>query len=293
MVCYFKAILGFEEISKLPFLTRSNLSSHDNSTGELKEKRVFESEGIKVVIKSDRYGYIEGSLHYYKNKGVHNYDDFLMDGVWRSIQKINTQYNIKVEFLHLVQLEFGLNIDPLVSTRMVLNALFLHQGEPFKKMYVRPGDHRLCHHEDYDIKIYDKRAQLCHLGLKEDLLRVELHANRARTLNMHGLYSLIDLKKQDVMFSLLRWLIFKVWPDIIFIDPEIADSRFFDFYKKKEVQKIKDWCNPLYWENLNNSQRKYQKRICQIFLEDNDFSLQHDLQMNMLIKARDLYQFPC
>jgi hypothetical protein len=292
MVCYFKAILGFEEISKLPFLTRSNLSSHDNSTGELNEKRVFESEGIKVVIKSDRYGYIEGSLHYYKNKGVHNYDDFLMDGVWRSIQKINAQYNIKVEFLHLVQLEFGLNFVPPILTNSVLQSLFLHHAKPFKNMYVRPGKHVICDHWDYSFKNYNKKAQYpLELKACQELTRTEVHAKRARVLNKLGVFNLADLQKPEIVFRLLNVLIFDVWENVLMVDPRITDLQ--TAFSRIDQKRVLKWSNPHYWYDLDDRTRSYQKATLNEFQIKNGLTVQSEIQSVLKSKAVELYGFPC
>lgn len=290
MVCWFKAILGPGEISRLPYSIVPNYSAFDHSTGELHKTQVFEVENISVTVKTSSYGYIEGSLHYFKNGGRHNVDDFLMNDLWGAINRLNNYLNISIELLPLVQFEFGLNFVPSVSSSRILNALFLHQGMQFKGMFVKPGSHRVCHHSDYDIKVYDKRAQFQSIKLDQELVRLEIHANRARPINNLGLYRLIDLKNEMVVHNLLKWLLFDIWPNILFVDWAI--TKYSEIYSIQETRKVQEWSNPLYWYSLNNRVRKYQRKCFLEFLNKYDFSLQYDINRVLVSKARELYQFP-
>jgi hypothetical protein len=282
--------LGYEEISRLPFGDLSNISPYDNSTGEIGNTQVFELDKIKVVVKSSGYGYIQGSLHYFKNNGVHNYDDFTPEEFRNVIERLNNRFNIKIDELQLVQLEYGLNFIPPISTDLVLESLFYHKGVTPKHMYVSPGSHIVFDHSDYSFKNYNKAAQFHKTRFGSDLMRTEVHFKRARILNELNVFCLSDLKDANNVFGIHNFLLETFWNKVIQVDPRIKSLNA--KLSNLDNKRISKWVNPNYWSGIPNHQRTYQKKCLIQFHGTHQLLLNNEIQSAISNKSEKLYLVP-
>ena len=160
MVCGIKVKLCSKDISQLlhnSALEFQSLLNH--STGEIDSKKRWDEEGISVSIKSSGYGFLKGSLHKYKNKGLHNHDDFTWRDVTETVQRLSDRLMVDLKNMELIQLEWGMNVPMGFNPNKLLLGLVRHNGKPFKNMYVFPGNHFVANHNAYDVKIYNKSAQ--------------------------------------------------------------------------------------------------------------------------------------
>lgn len=253
-------------------------------TGELKFPITWEEEGITIKLNTPTYGILKGSLHKYKNAGQHNFDDFTMKEVYETSSMLSNRIGIQIEELELIKLEWGFNIQLNRSPLEILTRLVSHKNVEFKKLYVHPGNHYVCHHHNFDFKVYDKSAQYATLSsAPKNTIRVECSTNHARLLHQIGINTLRDLEHEHVQIDLFEYLT-GIWSEILFIEPELEQ------YANESAQ-VHKWSNPRFWNSLSRQQRHREKNRYQKFINSKELDFQEEfyyLMYNKLIKMRHL-----
>lgn len=283
MLCGVKFNLDFSIINQLlenpnlEFMAQVNLG-----TSEVFPSRVWTGSGMTILIKSRGYGYIKGSLHKFKNGGLHNYDDFKWNEVLQTIENLSDTLNLNVKQLKLVNLEWGLNIETELPPKSILSGLVCHKVSRFEKMYISPGSHFTCSHSQFSLKGYDKGTQH---RLPFNLLRFEVAGNKSAFLNNLGIETLKDIERKDVRVNLQNYLHDGVWKDIILIDPKMMDylpDCGFDY------ERILKWSNPNFWINATNRTRCYQKKEYDKFRLAHGFNIKEEIMESFADKFKQL-----
>src|SRR5690606_4736227 len=98
---------------------------------EGKSEKRFDDELKELITKSYKNLYftkfnnrleIKGSLHYYFNAGIHNADDFYIADCIDTIIEIETIFNLDLNKCYLINLEYGVNINPkILVSDLILN----------------------------------------------------------------------------------------------------------------------------------------------------------------------------
>ena len=126
---------------------------------------------------------VRGSLHYWKNKGLHNADDFTFDEFGYSILELDEKFGINCDYTGFSRLEYGVNIVLPFDVEMFLASIILYRGSRMIKI-VKQGKNgeRFVELGDYLLKLYNKSKQFPQYT-EENTLRVEIstQANRIRT----------------------------------------------------------------------------------------------------------------
>lgn len=227
-------------------------------TGEILKRKEAKYKSLTFSISPNVRGglscVLSGSLHKYKNNGLHNYDNFTIDEICKTLDGLACNFGVNLESAVLHSLEIGVNVPLNYKPQRVIKSIICHKGTPFKTLSVK-GEYlgAVCEHSDYDIKIYDKSYQ--QRTATGYILRYEIKFKRIRLLNDLGIKTLLDLKKPECLGRVLPFLLAK-----------LNEIVFFDFYTKIEGltdgQKLRweRFSNPNFWQRLNRKQY-YKARV--------------------------------
>ena len=230
------------------FKQNMNLTQYKTQKESQTDHLYFEKENIKIdCYKSGRI-ILSGSLHKYANKGFHNYNVFTHQKYLNALERLKIDFAIKPDNLHILQLEYGVNIQPPINTKKILNNLLLHcnkQPDQIKQGYFKDFTH--C---SYEIKAYDKARQY---KLNQQVFRFEIkQKNWSQIRSQTGIKTLNDFNN----FDKLRFIdnIISKWNEIIFFDPTM-----------KNVKQYVRYSNPNFWVNISRKQiYKHKNRLSQL-----------------------------
>lgn len=210
---------------------------------------------VFTINKEKQIRKLRGSLHKYKNEGLHNYDDFSFQDVKAMIEDIQEKFAIDPAQCKLSNVEYGINIKTDFDPTNLISDLIQHGLKPFIPM--PKGIGCSARHCQYTIKIYNKGSQY---GLPYFLLRIEIRVERMEYLQSKGIpvYYLADLLGINIQKKLAGDLL-KRFKDILFYDSTIEIDRL----KSSDQIILSNGRNPEYWEQLpakskrDNFRKKY------------------------------------
>lgn len=220
----------------------------DENLGE-HSRWVLKYRNLNIIIFKNDYVLLTGSLHYYHNKGLHNYDDFKFHNIIDTIYDISNLLRVDLENFILLNIEFGVNITPYFKPNKIITNLLLHRKKEFLKPYNL--NYKASKHQRFWIKVYNKGEQF---KKPYNILRIELKYKKMIDLNKIGLYTLKDLTNLNIYDTLLELLKNK-WKECILYDYSIETSTI----KPLQQKKILEYQNINYWLNLSDLQRQRQK----------------------------------
>lgn len=247
-------------------------------------------KGLKFKIYDGKDGYrkiiIEGSLHKYKNDGLHNFDDFNRSNLDYVLLDIYRKFNISPCDIILTQLEIGVNITPPVETIKILNACIFHKTSPFKWIFTKDeGNYIQVQHNGYYVKIYDKQKHYNSKGynIPTKILRFEIKYKREK-LGM-------DLC-QKTPISLHDILSFRLSSFQDFLTREWLNILYFDSSSVPEDLKSQ-YSNPYFWQGLNYEQFKYNRKKLNLFISNNPSNIRDEVLRKIKEKTLHLSkEFP-
>lgn len=214
---------------------------------EIKEKETKRYKNLYFIKHQNRLE-VSGSIHYFYNDGLHNADDFYIEDCISAIIQIQNVFNIDLNKCQLINLEYGVNINPLINVTELIQSLIYHE----KRQFTRPTTYfsfKLAGNEAYkQIKAYDKGVQFPQQC--ENTFRFEVRSRQAKFIHSLGLFTLQDLtniSNYDVLITSLL----KEWDNIL----------LFDLSKDIDTKFI----NTSFWEDIlkNGSRNKFnnQKKL--------------------------------
>lgn len=215
-------------------------------------KLTFETKKAK---ESDKYySKVSGSIHYYFNGGLHNYNDFSFTNIVEVVDEISEQFEID-HANELNNLEFGVNVKLPFEPKLILDNLVTHKGKKFSHITNQGKNYHQCEHTQFIIKMYHKSLQF---GLAENILRFEIKVFKMQYLHRNG----IDIKslkclKNKAIYKPLGRLLLKVFDEIL-IDCENLDTGVLtDAEKATYLLATK----PNTWKRNNRLDSKGQKQL--------------------------------
>ena len=219
---------------------------------EIKEKETKRYKNLYFIKHQNRLE-VSGSIHYFYNDGLHNADDFYIEDCISAIIQIQNVFNIDLNKCQLINLEYGVNINPLINVTELIQSLIYHE----KRQFTRPTTYfsfKLAGNEAYkQIKAYDKGVQFPQQC--ENTFRFEVRSRQAKFIHSLGLFTLQDLtniSNYDVLITSLL----KEWDNIL----------LFDLSKDIDTKFI----NTSFWEDIlkngsrnkfNNQKKLYYKKL--------------------------------
>jgi hypothetical protein len=206
---------------------------------------------------------LTGSIHKYKNQGLHNYNDFTKTQVHKVINELSKKFQIDLQNSHLNNIEFGVNVVLPFEPKVLLNNLITHKGEPFTREIEEGKIFYQCKRSQFIIKIYDKGLQYYQVS---NILRFELKVLKMQFFKTKGIeVSVLDDLLNDGIYTKLGGVLKAYFDEILFDDESInhkdlnATER--DIYLRGQ--------NPKTWitDNRSANQQKELQRLKENFLK--------------------------
>ena len=203
MIDFFRVVLDADTIARLLADPRFDFRCKvSEQTGEIQLfPKVATLLNLTIILRSESYGELFGSLHKFANDGV-NYTDFSFCSVAAAIHRLRDEYGIDIDQAKLRNLEAGVNLENLpVATKTFIRSVLTHRGKAFHKMRTK-GLTSIgieLYHQRYAIKVYDKAKQC---NLPYSLLRFEVKHTKMEDLKRLGVVNLSDLTKHSTLAAL-------------------------------------------------------------------------------------------
>lgn len=257
-------MIDFIKIQRLKSRVRGNpllegkwiLTSNENAVF-LKEEAIYNRLKFetKKARNSDKYySKVSGSIHYYFNGGLHNYNDFSFSNIVQVVDEIGKFFEIN-NANELNNLEFGVNIRLPFEPKIILDNLVTHKGKSFSHVTKQGENYHQCQHSQFIIKMYDKSLQF---GLSDNVLRFEIKVVKMQYLHRNGIEikSLKCLKNKAVYEPLGR-LLLKVFDEVV------IDCENMDMSQLTEAEKVMYLfaTKPSTWKKENRANSKSQKKL--------------------------------
>ena len=219
---------------------------------EIKEKQTKRYKNLYFIKHQNRLE-VSGSIHYFYNDGLHNADDFYIEYCINAINQIKDLFSIDLNKCQIINLEYGVNINPIINVTDLIHNLVYHE----KRQFTRPTTHfsfKLAGYEAYkQIKAYDKSVQFPHEC--ENTFRFEVRSRQAKFIHSLGLFTLHDLTLLE-NYNILIASLLKEWDNVLLFDTsKDIDTKFF---------------NSVFWEDtikngnrnkFNNQKKLYYKKL--------------------------------
>ncbi len=242
----------------------------NNATGEI-QKHTAGYKGLmftiyeQSLISPKGLLIVSGSVHKYHNNGKHNYNRFTKKDFINVINDLVRKFNLHPEKCIIKSIEIGVNIQPPVPTKEILENLIMHRKKPFKSIYTKDeGDYIQTKKQRSIIKVYDKKRHYQNFGLTDEIMRFELKYLKMIELQKQGIYNLQDLINFD--FNIFKHKLLKTWYEILFYEPEIWQNTPYQY----------KYSNSLFWEQLKPDNFKYHlKKLSR--LKTNPNALQYQI----------------
>ena len=251
----------------------------DSDFGEC-SKLILEYKNLVITIYKNKVAILTGSLHYFYNDGIHNYNNFTFTNLVNTLEEVAELLEIELKNIVLQNIEFGVNIILPFLVQNITNNLLIHNKKEFLKPY--DFDYRRAQHQRYWVKIYNKGKQF---KRPENILRVELKYKKMIDLHKLGLYNCLDLTNKQLHTQLLAILLEK-WSNIMLYDFTIEKEQL----KPLEKTKILQYQNQNYWLNLSNQERQRQKTKLRYLSINFGTNIQEEIKALMLLKWNSLFE---
>lgn len=187
-------------------------------TGELSEKLKAECKNLALeYFPTSGRMTIAGSLHKYWNDGFHNFNDFALSDLQELENRLFEDTGLRYENLHLIKLEFGLNVRTEQEVKAILDGSLMHisQSPSERNTFRGKGEFLLFHHDHYELKLYDKGKQY---KQGKGLFRFEVkHINWTEYRLQQDCQTLAEVVESAM--PILGTDLLKKWSEIVFFDP--------------------------------------------------------------------------
>ncbi|MFK7004259.1 hypothetical protein BWK63_07475 [Flavobacterium covae] len=227
-----------------------------------KSEKRFDDEIKELVTKSYKNLYftkfqnrleIKGSLHYFFNDGLHNANDFNIYDCIQTIEQIKELFKLDLNKCKLINLEYGVNVNPIIPVVDLVQNLIYHE----KRQFTRPTTHfnyKIAGNEAYkQVKAYDKSVQFPNQC--NNTFRFEIKTKQAKFINSLGLFTLqnlTEIKNYDLLINSLL----KEWDNVLLFDKSKAvEDKFFNTNFWEEILKNGNR------NKFNNQKRLYYKKL--------------------------------
>ena len=260
-----------ETHSLLDFILEVN-----TNTGEigLMKKASYQGLEFKIYEPTNRTHYkrltIEGSLHKYWNKGLHNFNDFGINEVIEVLISIKMLFNIHPCNCILKQLEIGVNIHPPEKTKLILNSCIMSKTTELKSIYTADeGMYLQCRNQRHFVKIYDKKSHYTNKGftIEKETMRIEKKWCKMKEINDKGIFTLDDL----INYGLERFKddLVAMWRDILFCDLNtVKGSKYSNKYN-----------NINWWRQQPYERFKYHRRNLNNLIKSDNKNMKNQIEV--------------
>jgi len=240
-------------------------SNHLLEFYEVKEKRISKDEvktyskkTYKNLLFEKFYNRLEisGSIHTFKNNGIHNANVFSFIEAINTIYQIKNLFNLDLTLCKIVNLEYGLNLIPKENVKNIILWLKYHNRNEFRYF---PGLKYAKQSATFKkngkvnkykfLKAYAKGLQLFDGKTYGNIntLRIEVKSKESKYINSLGIYTLKDLTESKTYYRLSKELL-KEWENVLLLDMNLQSMN---------NKRLNKYLNTDFWENSINQYRNH------------------------------------
>jgi hypothetical protein len=219
---------------------------------EIKEKQIRKYKNLIFIKYQDRLE-ISGSIHYFYNDELHNADDFYIEDCISAIIQIKNLFDLDLNNCKLINLEYGVNINPIINVTDLVHNLIYHSTRQFVRTTIH-NDFKQAGNEAYkQVKAYNKSVQFPHEC--ENTFRFEVRTREHKFLKKLGIVSLqdlVDIKNYDKLITSLL----NEWDNVLLFDlSKNIDTKFFNTHFWEDI--LKNGSR----NKFNNQKKLYHKKL--------------------------------
>ncbi len=225
-------------------------------------------KGLRIRPIKDNFYSVRGSFHKYKNKGLHNADDYTLSDFKNTLNQLSNEFGLNADIAPLNGFEFGVNIKLPTNPNNALNRHILHKTE----IGNRQKEYKEYEYNNHTFKIYNK-SELTEIEPYQsgNILRVEVRVERMEYIRKQ---KQIYLKRISDLLDVAVWerlekILIKTIEECLFID--FSENEIRKLSNENEKLYLK-YANPLFWERLycetRRNRNKYtrERAKCEAFI---------------------------
>lgn len=197
--------------------------------------------------------FIKGSIHYLFNDGVHNANDFSFVNSIKTVSYLAEKFDLDLTSCIIQNLEYGLNFLPKEDVKNIITWTEYHdKNEFYKDPTLQYSKRSHSYNKNFKannykfIKAYAKGLQKFDGKTYADpnTMRFEIGSKISKYFNPFGIYTLADLLKPEIYYSLADELI-EEWGNVLILEKGLQG-------KEKNLDKR---LNSDFWADCLNSYR--------------------------------------
>lgn len=217
---------------------------------------------IITIYRENSICYLRGSIHKFKNDGIHNADLFTYLDFKLALNKLEQELGVFSLDLYVVRFEIGVNVPLSYPVWQCLNTIALINN----RMPAKSSCGMLVEYQQYSIKVYSKSKQYP-IFKADNIVRIEIAYHKKEKLTK-------DICKISILNELLNPLVWRKMANLL--NNLIFKIVFFDYSEiRKEDLTIEEalifyeWSNPVRISQEPDRVRKfrYKKRAHNIYLK--------------------------
>jgi hypothetical protein len=219
---------------------------------EIKEKQTKKYKNLYFTKYQNRLE-ISGSIHYFFNDELHNADDFYIEYCINAIVQIKDIFKLDLNKCYLINLEYGVNINPIINVNDLIHNLIYHEKRQFARTTTY-FDFKLAGNEAYkQIKAYNKSVQFPHEC--QNTFRFEVKTRQAKFIKSLGLFTMQDLTIIE-NYNVLIDSLLKEWDNVLLFDlSKDINCKFFNTHFWEDI--LKNGSR----NKFNNQKKLYYKKL--------------------------------
>lgn len=243
---------------------RNNLNKETNVTKQATYIKVYKEILFCFFTKDEVFTKLEILIkpHYYFNNNLHNANDFTVLECINTLTKIKELFNLPVNKLTILNIEFGLNaLSPIDCKDLILCAIyhekneFINSSDSLKFSKISFKHHKNGKANKYkQIKFYAKGLQfLDHIDI--NTFRFEIKSKERKYIKSLGVYAYADLLKAET-YNTLADIIELEFKKVLILDINNKGLNL----TNKELSKLNEYLNPIKWvKSLQGNRNLFNK----------------------------------
>jgi len=253
--------------------------------------------GLRFVRNTYNGHTLNGSIHKFANKGLHNADDYFLSDFKSTLNNLYLSIGLNPDITMLNGFEFGVNIKLPFDPNIILESLILHKS--CSGLTDKTG--RRFEYQNYTVKIYNKSYQCKIEPYKfENILRIEIKVIRMEYLKKHVHCKVLSDLLNVFVWEQFQILLVETINDCLIINLSKAEQ---DMLSDKEQNYYLQYINPLFWTKLYNGTRENRSRYgrekakCNAFIKKHSKSTIQTEILNLVVakcsELRDASKADC
>lgn len=237
-------------------------------------------KNMKIKLYPNHYTEVSGSLHKYFNNGIHNYNQFGLTDLNKTISILSEKTSLDLPKFKVDAVEVGCNFSPPIPSEEIIQNSLMYKRSAFEsKICSDEGSYKQANLDEYAIKLYDKKKhyEMRNHDVGEEILRFEIKINKMRKLSSFSVFHLSDLVNN---LHKIKDILPELWDHVLHYDPAMNEK-----IKEETIR----YANVNFWINLlkkkNRSYHYHHKKLYRL-MEENNCSIQAQVK-KIIIETLD------